>query len=124
MGSVHQFGTIGRFIVCNPHKLTEDGMAFVLHVFFLTKVLDFGDTVFKIVRRKWHQVSVLHVYHHILIFLIYWLHANAFYDAYIYRTIVLTGTNHFSLHGLDLATTFNVPVPTVIKTVFLHPSSS
>jgi len=101
--------------VCNSHKLTEDGMAFVLHIFYLSKVLDFADTVFMIVKRSWRQMSFLHVYHHTSIFLIYWLNAQAFYDGDIYLTIVLNGTIHFIMYGYYLATSFNVQVPTFIK---------
>lgn len=105
----------GLSLVCNAHKLEEDGMAFILHIFYLSKVLDFADTVFMIVKGNWRQVSFLHVYHHTSIFLIYWLNAQAFYDADIYFTIVLNGTIHFIMYGYYLATTFNVPVPMLIK---------
>jgi len=105
----------GMSLVCNPHKLSEDGMAFVLHIFYLSKVLDFADTFFMIVKGNWRQVSFLHVYHHTSIFLIYWLNAQAFYDADIYATIVLNGTIHFIMYGYYFATTFNVPVPMFIK---------
>eukprot|EP00929_Paragymnodinium_shiwhaense_P039940 TRINITY_DN208_c0_g4_i1.p1 TRINITY_DN208_c0_g4~~TRINITY_DN208_c0_g4_i1.p1 ORF type:complete len:754 (-),score=204.61 TRINITY_DN208_c0_g4_i1:235-2496(-) len=102
-------------LACNDHKLQEDGMAFVLHIFYLSKILDFADTVFMIVKNNWHQVSFLHVYHHSSIFLIYWLNANAFYDADIYFTIVLNGAIHFIMYGYYFATAFNVQVPIFIK---------
>jgi len=105
----------GLGLVCNEHDLAQDGMAFVLHIFYLSKVLDFADTVFMIVKRNWRQVSFLHVYHHTSIFLIYWLNANTFYDSDIYFTIVLNGAIHFIMYGYYLATTFNVVVPTFIK---------
>merc|ERR1719160_245410 len=105
----------GLKLVCNAHRLSEDGMAFVLHIFYLSKVLDFADTVFMIVKGNWRQVSFLHVYHHTSIFLIYWLNANVFYDADIYFTIVLNGGIHFIMYGYYLATAFNIKVPTVIK---------
>merc|ERR1740121_733289 len=113
--SLLEYQRRGFSLVCNPQKLSEDGMAVVLHVFYLSKVLDFADTVFMIVKRNWRQVSFLHVYHHTSIFLIYWLNAQAFYDADVYLTIVLNGTIHFIMYGSCLATTFNVPVPTLIK---------
>mmetsp|Transcript_131736 Transcript_131736/g.214495 ORF Transcript_131736/g.214495 Transcript_131736/m.214495 type:complete len:302 (-) Transcript_131736:168-1073(-) len=105
----------GLKLVCNPHNLAEDGMAFVLHIFYLSKVLDFADTVFMIVKSNWRQVSFLHVYHHTSIFLIYWLNANANYDADIYFTIVLNGAIHFIMYGYYLACIFNIAVPTFIK---------
>jgi elongation of very long chain fatty acids protein 4 len=105
----------GLQLVCNVHNLAEDGMAFVLHIFYLSKVLDFADTVFMIVKGNWHQVSFLHVYHHTSIFLVYWLNANVSYDSDIYFTIVLNGVIHFIMYGYYLATTFNIPVPVFIK---------
>jgi len=105
----------GLKLVCNEHNLAEDGIAFVLHVFYLSKVLDFADTVFMIVKSNWHQVSFLHVYHHSSIFMMYWLNANVSYDSDIYFTIVLNGSIHFVMYGYYLATAFNVAVPVFIK---------
>merc|ERR1719235_1376326 len=64
-------------LVGNPFDLNELGMARVLHIFYLSKILDFLDTVFMVVRRKWNQISFLHVYHHASILLIYWLNTSA-----------------------------------------------
>jgi len=105
----------GFSLVCNDNDLSQDGMAFVLHVFYLSKVLDFADTVFMIVKSNWRQVSFLHVYHHTSIFLVYWLNANTFTDGDIYLTIVLNGVIHFVMYGYYLATAFNVSVPMFIK---------
>jgi len=109
----------GFGIVCNAHELELDnasrGIASVLHVFYLTKVLDFLDTVFMVVRGKWKQVTFLHVYHHTSIFLIYWLILNAGYDGDIYATVVLNGSIHFIMYFYYLVTTFNVTVPKAVK---------
>jgi len=102
-------------LVCNEHNLAEDGMAFVMHVFYLSKVLDFADTAFMIIKGNWRQVSFLHVYHHFSIFLFYWLNAQANYDGDTYFSIVLNGTIHFVMYGYYLATAFNVSVPMFIK---------
>ena len=63
----HQFvlrGFSGPF--CNAFEPLDStkslGMARVLHIFYLTKVLDFFDTVFMVARRKWRQLSFLHLY--------------------------------------------------------------
>eukprot|EP00933_Yihiella_yeosuensis_P038614 TRINITY_DN32542_c0_g1_i1.p1 TRINITY_DN32542_c0_g1~~TRINITY_DN32542_c0_g1_i1.p1 ORF type:complete len:332 (-),score=74.89 TRINITY_DN32542_c0_g1_i1:137-1132(-) len=105
----------GFSLVCNEFNMKEDGMAFVLHVFYLSKVLDFADTVFMIVKSNWRQVSFLHVYHHASIFLLYWLNSNVNTDGDIYFTIVLNGGIHFIMYGYYLASTFNVAVPMFIK---------
>merc|ERR1719487_121837 len=105
----------GFSLVCNAHNLAEDGMAFVLHVFFLSKILDFADTFFMIVKGNWRQVSFLHVYHHASIFLIYWLNSQANFDGDIYFTVVLNSFIHFIMYGYYLVTCFNIKVPVFIK---------
>merc|ERR1719265_576331 len=95
-------------------------MAYVLWVFYLSKVLDFMDTVFMVARRKWRQISFLHVYHHASIFLVYWLNLNAGYDGDIYFTVVLNGFIHFVMYGYYAVRTFNVRVPMAIKALITN----
>lgn len=45
-------------------------MGNVLYMFYLSKILDFCDTFFIIVGKKWNQLSFLHVYHHLTIFFV------------------------------------------------------
>uniref|UniRef100_A0A7S0ZZB3 Elongation of fatty acids protein n=1 Tax=Noctiluca scintillans TaxID=2966 RepID=A0A7S0ZZB3_NOCSC len=105
----------GFSLVCNAFDPTDSGLAYVLHVFYLSKVLDFFDTLFMIVKGNWRQVSFLHVYHHFTIFLVYWLNTNAFYDGDIYFTVVLNGFIHFVMYSYYFLTAFNIQVPTIIK---------
>lgn len=60
-------------VVCGVFDASQTRIAFVLWVFYLSKILDFFDTFFIVVRGKWEQLSVLHVYHHFSIFLVYWV---------------------------------------------------
>lgn len=39
-------------------------------MFYISKIFDFADTVFIILGKKWNQLSFLHVYHHVTIFLV------------------------------------------------------
>ena len=41
--------------------------------FYFSKLPEFIDTVIMMLKRNYHQVSFLHVYHHSSIFLIWWL---------------------------------------------------
>jgi len=52
---------------CVCHKLV------CIRVCLRSQILDFVDTFAIIMRGKWKQLSFLHVYHHISIFLFYWL---------------------------------------------------
>lgn len=81
-------------IPCNAFNHQNPPIAFILYVFYLSKILDFMDTVFIILEKKWKQLSFLHVYHHTSIFLFYWLNINVGYDGDVYLTIVLNGFIH------------------------------
>merc|ERR1712176_960718 len=45
-------------------------------------------------RGKGRQLSVLHVYHHVTIFLMYWLNMKTLYDGDVYFTILLNAFIH------------------------------
>lgn len=81
-------------IPCNPFNHLQPPIGFILYVFYLSKILDFADTVFIIAEKRWKQLSFLHVYHHFSIFLFYWLNLNVGYDGDVYLTIVLNGLIH------------------------------
>ncbi len=57
-------------IPCNAFDHANPPIAFILYVFYLSKILDFLDTVFIILEKRWKQLSFLHVYHHTSIFLV------------------------------------------------------
>lgn len=56
---------------CEPCNYATDfnGMfiAYLTYSYFILKLIDYFDTVFFILRKKWTQVSFLHVYHHLLV---------------------------------------------------------
>jgi len=62
-------------LICNPIDLSPKGlpMAWYVYVYYLSKVVDFSDTVFIILRKKFDQLSFLHVYHHSFMFWIWWI---------------------------------------------------
>jgi len=41
--------------------------------FYISKILEFADTAFFILRHKWTQLSFLHVYHHSTMFVFCWI---------------------------------------------------
>jgi hypothetical protein len=55
---------------CNNFDHENPPIAFILYVFYISKILDFMDTVFIILEKRWKQLSFLHVYHHTSIFLV------------------------------------------------------
>ena len=66
----------------------------MLWLFYMSKVLDFMDTFFIVMKKNWKQLTFLHVYHHSTIFAFYWLNLNAGYDGDIFLTIILNGAIH------------------------------
>lgn len=83
-----------HWLPCNEFNPTNPPVANLLWLFYVSKVWDFWDTIFIVVGKKWRQLSFLHVYHHITIFLFYWLNSHVNYDGDIYLTITLNGFIH------------------------------
>jgi hypothetical protein len=79
---------------CNEYNQENPPVANLLWLFYISKVWDFWDTIFIVLGKKWRQLSFLHVYHHLTIFLFYWLNSRVNYDGDIYLTIVLNGFIH------------------------------
>ena len=65
---------------CTGHRWRREhnsGVARVHWVFYVSKLLDFADTIFIIARDKWDQFIPLHVYHHFSVFPVQWLFQTA-----------------------------------------------
>jgi len=89
----------GYSVVCNAFDAQRPPMANLLWLFYASKVLDFMDTLFIVIGKKWKQLSVLHVYHHATIFLVYWLNLHVNYDGDVYFTIVANGGIHTVMYA-------------------------
>lgn len=81
-------------LFCSPFDTKNPPAADLLWLFYISKILDFMDTIFIILKKSWRQLSFLHIYHHCTIFLFYWLNVNAGYDGDVYVTVVLNGFIH------------------------------
>ncbi|CAM9239657.1 unnamed protein product [Choristocarpus tenellus] len=81
-------------VPCNPFNYSNPPVANVLWLFYISKILDFLDTVFIVTNKAWRRLSFLHVYHHCTIFMFYWLNLNAGYDGDVYFTVTLNGFIH------------------------------
>lgn len=79
---------------CEPYDTKNPPLANLLWLFYISKVWDFWDTIFIVLGKKWRQLSFLHVYHHITIFLFYWLNSHVNYDGDVYVTVALNGFIH------------------------------
>lgn len=79
---------------CNKFNFSEPVFDKLLWLFYVSKIFDFFDTIFIILGNKHKQFTFLHQYHHITIYLVYWLNVNLSYDADIYLTITLNAFIH------------------------------
>eukprot|EP00117_Sycon_ciliatum_P029675 scpid76693/ scgid23573/ Elongation of very long chain fatty acids protein 4; 3-keto acyl-CoA synthase Elovl4; ELOVL fatty acid elongase 4 len=67
-------------VSCAPigHDLAPSDyrVARVIWLYFFSKIIEFADTIFMIVRKKNSQVTFLHVYHHASIAIVWWVVAR------------------------------------------------
>eukprot|EP01119_Soliformovum_irregulare_P004314 TRINITY_DN15315_c0_g1_i1.p1 TRINITY_DN15315_c0_g1~~TRINITY_DN15315_c0_g1_i1.p1 ORF type:complete len:304 (-),score=71.67 TRINITY_DN15315_c0_g1_i1:122-1033(-) len=104
--TVVEFYKEGYSFSCNTYDVKRTGMARATWLFYLSKIFDFCDTFFIVARKKWRQLSFLHVYHHLSIFLVYWMDTLSGYDGEIYLTIVLNGFVHLVMYSYYFLATF------------------
>lgn len=68
---------LGYSYFCQPVSYTLDKnemrVAKALWWYYFSKLIEFADTIFFIMRKKNNQVSFLHVYHHATMFPIWWI---------------------------------------------------
>lgn len=77
----HMIG-VGLFSACtcmqpkNDETISSENMEFLKmhYLFIFLRLFEFIETIFFILRKKSNQVSALHVYHHIAVVVLLWLH--------------------------------------------------
>ena len=69
----------GKLIQCWPYDRSPIGssihspqVATVLWWYYFSKLIEFLDTMFFVLRKKYSQITFLHVYHHASMFNIWW----------------------------------------------------
>ncbi|CAB3228023.1 unnamed protein product [Arctia plantaginis] len=71
---------------------TRDKLTVVLYYYFLAKMSEVFDTIFFVLRKKYNQVSFLHVYHHTLMIVTSWIFLK--YEP-IYPSLFIRNINSF-----------------------------
>ncbi|XP_017071994.1 elongation of very long chain fatty acids protein 4-like [Drosophila eugracilis] len=66
----YSFGCQPCLVSYSPHEMR---IAAALWWFYISKILEFADTAFFILRHKWKQLSFLHVYHHSTMLILCWV---------------------------------------------------
>ena len=93
---------------CNKFNHADPPIAFILYVFYISKILDFLDTFFIIAEKRFKQLSFLHVYHHFSIFLVGALrHASSIPS---FQGIILSTHFHYLLLAGHFLPTYVAPL--------------
>ena len=84
---------------CGAFHFEDPKVGELLWLFYVSKILDFMDTVFIIASCKQSQFTFLHTFHHFTIYSVYWLNVNINYDGDIYFTILANGFIHTIMYS-------------------------
>lgn len=100
-------------LFCNAYDDTprSQGMANIVWIFYVSKAYEFIDTVIMILRKKFEQVSFLHVYHHVTIFSIWWFLAYRVPTGEVYYSVALNSFVHVVMYSYYLGTCFKIQFP-------------
>ncbi|KAI9230502.1 MAG: polyunsaturated fatty acid elongation enzyme [Piptocephalis tieghemiana] len=101
---VRQAWLAGYSLFNNPVTGGPEGwpMAKVLWVFYISKPMEFVDTLIMILKKNNRQVSFLHVYHHCTIFNIWWLVMLLAPNGETYFSAMLNSFIHVIMYGYYL----------------------
>jgi len=86
------------------------GMATALYYFYLSKILEFNDTLIMVLRKKFDQVSFLHVYHHVTVLLVWWFNISYYPGGEAYPSAWLNSFVHVWMYGYYLISTLGYDV--------------
>ena len=109
----------GRYsLICNPidFSSTEDGeheyeILKLIYIYYLSKLIDFSDTFFMVVRKKFDQVSFLHVYHHSSMLVIWWFGVKYGGGGDMIFGPMLNSFVHIIMYMYYLAALFKTKIP-------------
>lgn len=99
--------------LCNPVDYGPEGeeVAWLIYIYYLSKALDFSDTIFMVLRKKWDQVTFLHCYHHGMMFIIWWSAVKFAAGGNAVVGPIMNTFIHFTMYNYYLASTFGVKIP-------------
>lgn len=89
--------------ICEPASFTPTPLAVkharAIWVYYLTKLIEYADTMFFIVRKKFTHVTFLHVYHHATMGLYLWGITTFVPTANAYIPVILNAVIHVIMYG-------------------------
>ncbi|XP_016987631.1 elongation of very long chain fatty acids protein 4 [Drosophila rhopaloa] len=88
---------------CQPCRVSynpnEIRMAAAFWWFYISKILEFADTAFFILRHKWMQLSFLHVYHHSTMFIFCWVFIKWMPTGSVYVPTIINSFVHVIMYS-------------------------
>ncbi|XP_052845727.1 elongation of very long chain fatty acids protein 4 [Drosophila gunungcola] len=88
---------------CQPCRVSynpnEIRIAAAFWWFYISKILEFADTAFFILRHKWTQLSFLHVYHHSTMFVFCWILIKWIPTGSIYVPTIINSFVHVIMYS-------------------------
>jgi len=86
------------------------GMAKILYIYYLSKIVEFNDTFIMILRKKFEQVSFLHIYHHTTVLAMWWFNVYYYPGGEAYPSAWLNSFVHVWMYGYYFLSTFGYEV--------------
>ncbi|XP_065363311.1 uncharacterized protein LOC135956688 [Calliphora vicina] len=71
-------------------------------LYYISKYLDIFDTIFFLVRKKFNQITFLHVYHHSLMIMAVYIYCNFLFSSHFTATGVLNSFIHICMYAYYL----------------------
>lgn len=106
--AIYYARSAGYGLICNEFNPAEANITYVQWLFYVSKYVDFLDTVFMVLRSKWGQMSFLHTYHHASIAATYWWVANTAYTGDVWAPIMANAVIHTVMYFYYLSSTFGI----------------
>eukprot|EP01006_Ploeotia_vitrea_P066323 TRINITY_DN94751_c0_g1_i1.p1 TRINITY_DN94751_c0_g1~~TRINITY_DN94751_c0_g1_i1.p1 ORF type:complete len:299 (+),score=19.73 TRINITY_DN94751_c0_g1_i1:27-899(+) len=102
---------------CNSVDYTEEGngLLLIMYLYYLSKGLEFCDTYLMVIRKKFDQVTILHLWHHAVMWTVWWIGVrfagggDGWFGAWLNAGVHVIMYAYYGLAALK------VPVPTIIK---------
>jgi len=114
----------GYSVFGNSVDSTAQGneMARMIWIFYVSKILEFIDTIIMALKKNNRQISFLHVYHHTSIFFIWWVICYYAPGGDSYFSAALNSFIHVLMYGYYLWATISPKLEDGVKPRPSHPS--
>ena len=115
----HRYSLFGNGV---DHSSSGYAMARILYIFYLSKTLEFLDTVIMCLKQNYRQITFLHVYHHASIFVIWWLIVYFAPGGEAYFSAALNSFVHVVMYGYYLWSSYAPKLKDGQRPHLLHPA--